>query len=515
MKKVFTSALFVFISMFLYSQNLYLDKTFANEGRYQIELDSFGSLFYDGLILEDGSYISLGALLNENDSLGGYYFLYKFTENGIIDSSFAENGILNIHEDIDEILTIELLSNGNIAYTNFNDEENISISIIDQNGILLKKIIHNFGDYNYDLKSIVSNDKSLYIAGNFSHLSPNNSTDSIFVMKLNFEGVIDSSYGKNGVFKYGILDYRARLFDFEIQDQKVLIIGNVYTNDSNIDNFNYIIRLDKNGIFDDNFGENGIVIFDYDGVDLSKLKVDSEGDFYITFFEDPFILKYSKDGKIDTEYGHNGSTGYFNDSLELNTYFSTLNNGSIYFFGSLINDEEETLKPVILKFDSQGKIDTLFGDNGIFIPLFPETTLFYNGLFDNQNNLIVLGGTERKVFLTDDDFPYVSQIIRYNLVPVITNEYNINKLDISIYPNPISNDNLNIQYHLTESSFNEIKLLDINGRNIKSLYKGISNQRLNKLNLKLPVGLKQGLYLIQIKTNVGIVIKKVNVVEYK
>jgi len=83
--------------------------------------------------------------------------------------------------------------------------------------------------------------------------------------------------------------------------------------------------------------------------------------------------------------------------------------------------------------------------------------------------------------------------------------------DIKIYPNPITNNDLIIDFDLEQKSNIEIDIFDVIGNKILNLYKGPGSTGKNSINSHLPFSLNQGIYLIRLKTAQGIKTKKVAV----
>ena len=91
--------------------------------------------------------------------------------------------------------------------------------------------------------------------------NPNTNTVSDFVLvRYNADGVLDSSFGKNGIVTTDINDSSG---DFApsviLQGDKIILGGNTYNFNTNTGQDIALVRYTSNGVLDSSFGKNGIV----------------------------------------------------------------------------------------------------------------------------------------------------------------------------------------------------------------------------------------------------------------
>lgn len=130
--------------------------------------------------------------------------------------------------------------------------------------VLLDETFSNQGllDYKVDnypsFGSSVAIDEEgrLIVAGYISGLNvPNNNTG--FIIRYSSSGVIDDSFGENGIVKIQI-DGQSIISDIKIHKSYILFSGLIYHSTGNTAEL-YIGKLTSNGTLDDAFGNHGIV----------------------------------------------------------------------------------------------------------------------------------------------------------------------------------------------------------------------------------------------------------------
>ena len=129
-------------------------------------------------------------------------------------------------------------------------------------------------------------------------------------------------------------------------------------------NNSYFFRFNSNGTIDSSFGHNGILHLDT--TFCRNMASDEDGNIFIdyehpTIYYHYFISKINSNGKIDTTFGENGKLIISKPS---STAYKTpiLKNKYLYVFSYESNPSKEFL----LKYDLNGNKDTNFGQNGIF-----------------------------------------------------------------------------------------------------------------------------------------------------
>ena len=274
------------------------DYSFGTEGRVTTEIGNTAVAFAariqpDGKIILAGKTWS-GIQPEEKMILAGHaqksydynFAIARYTCNGVLDSTFGVDGIVNtFFEYDDEIYALGLQPDGKIVATG----------------------ITGFG-YNY----------------NFA------------IARYNSDGSLDSSFGTNGK----VIEDLGTQFDIPksilIQnDGKIIISGNVYFGN----NYFVLVRYKANGNKDETFGTNGISVseIDYDGASSASI-LQNDGKILLAGTINWFtnnanfcMQRFNNDGSIDNFFGNNGLM-----ISELSSYSDFCNSAIIQSDGKII-----------------------------------------------------------------------------------------------------------------------------------------------------------------------------------
>ncbi|HNW88380.1 MAG TPA: T9SS type A sorting domain-containing protein [Bacteroidales bacterium] len=308
---------------FSYSQAGNLDSSFGDGGKVISEIGTKDDYAFYSAIAADGSIISCGFYMQNNMADG---FLIKYSANGIIDSTFGNNGIVKCNY--------------------FTEANNIAVLAFQTNG----KIV---------------------AAGKIS--------SDIMILRYEANGTPDSSFGNNGLVRTHIMtDQNATGLEI-LPGGKILISAAIY-NGTNQD-FG-IIRYNTDGTFDTSFGNNGTVVSDLTNTwelnSSMKLQADGKivmaGRVYSAAYDQSkcIIARYEADGALDISFGNNGkvitdvgpaSYGVFNN-------LAIQADGKIIAVGYTIEDTGGGLydnKNLTVRYNANGAPDSSFGTNGIVL----------------------------------------------------------------------------------------------------------------------------------------------------
>lgn len=289
-----------YIYLVQYNMNGTLDTTFGTNGRKNIDVGpsitmTVGNAIYTSdnkILIATNSYLS-----------DGDYNIIKTNKFGDLETSFGTNGIATLdgmNNDLEG--RIALRPDGKI-FLSGNSNNSPASGTYKQHGLMLVnadgtldttfgnngKIFTNFEANNsQQIKNLtLLNDNSVLISG---ALYTNNQTASDgFVAKYNSNGVLDPSFGTNGVSSVsfvnsnGFLGMSDYINGMTIQnDSKIVIAG--LTTGYQMSNKFCVARLNANGTIDSTFGTNGqmlIPIYGYDDVALD-VKTQSDGKIVVS-----------------------------------------------------------------------------------------------------------------------------------------------------------------------------------------------------------------------------------------
>lgn len=234
---------------------------------------AFANLTFAQILTKDASFATNGVYTSTipyftgftQSADGSIYFTYppnpstsasttilsKLTNNGILDTSFGNNG--------------ELVFNNNIS-SPFN---HTSLTIQEDNKIVLL----------------------------CTHADYNNSYVDVFRVLPN--GQLDNTFGNNGIVSIPDLIYyetTAELVGLRLQNNKLIVYGMSKLNQQDY----FIYRLNSNGSIDSSFGTNGKITT----TRFRELYIDAVSN--IVTFSKLDIKKYNPNGQPLTSYGNNG-----------------------------------------------------------------------------------------------------------------------------------------------------------------------------------------------------------------
>ncbi|MCT4641718.1 MAG: hypothetical protein N4A33_05420 [Bacteriovoracaceae bacterium] len=268
--------------------------------------------------------------------------LIKFDNTGTVDTNFGTNGVLKIYNT-------ENSANAYFGYALTSD---------------------GFGD--------------IYLAGKNASAS-----NSLILMKFKADGSTDSSFGTNGKLSLGDIGVSGQ--DETPTSIQVFDSGELYVSGRSGETTSaaaWILKLNSNGDIDSTFGSSGVSVIDtastYDNI--SKIKVlndfsilafgqtDSSGDHI------PFIIKLLSNGSLDSSFATSGRFNFsqtISSQTSLNAQdFTTDSLGNIYAAGT--NRSGSPSVSYIFKLNANGVLDTGFNTSGFIEILNHHHSAFHN-----------------------------------------------------------------------------------------------------------------------------------------
>jgi len=201
---------------------------------------------------------------------------------------------------------------------------------------------------------------------------------SVYVMRLDNNGILDNSFGTNGKVIFnsidGVYEVGGANSLYIDSNDKIYVTGESY-NGSNWDV--YVIRLNGNGSLDNTFSGDGKVLFDSiafgNDDDFGKsLYVDNNGRIYVTGYSyngtnlDMYVIRLSSNGSLDNTFDSDGKVFINNiagsDSVDVGNSIYVDSNGKVYVTGRSYNGSNYDM--YVIRLNSDGSLDNSFGNNG-------------------------------------------------------------------------------------------------------------------------------------------------------
>lgn len=372
-----------------------LDDSFGEEGKVILDMER-GGLFRDVGFQSDGKILAVGSFVN----MGYEFVLYRFHEDGRIDTSFAENGsrilygweayAVLVQED-DKILVSGESSN-RTRVVRFDSEGEIDYS---------------FGDFGFATgtdtgSSGLVNNMAFDTAGNI--IIYGESQHDLIVKKFDPNGQAVSGFGDEGTARFAsATGHKLALWEaaMAIQDDGKIIVGFENASAGVYQGWG-VLRFQIDGTLDASFGEGGVTLLPrvYHGrlftvVDIS---IDQIGRIWLA----------------GTSYTHNWPSDYLGG---------------------------------VALFTSTGDIATDFAENGIYIGL---ETARANGIEATESTLLIGGA-------------YGFSTSRYRLDLVNSVQQSSHNTSLEVFPNPSSQESIFLEYELEYPGVYSLEVLALNG----------------------------------------------------
>ena len=244
---------------------------------------------------------------------------------------------------------------------------------------------------NYDnqaASSALQSDGKIIQAGKIRVVNNQGNYDnSISIVRYKTNGIIDSSFGTDGITTVDFGSSNDYVNDVAVQqDDKIIIFG---TTDPDYETYGsyypnlVIMRFNSDGSIDNTFGTNGKVELDYSPNDYTRygerarsIEIEQSGKILLAGTMDIsdttptqfLLIRLNTDGTVDNTFGTNGKVSYdlTGHSLEVNKVIE-LESGNILLAGSSYSSSLNHAGIFLARFNSAGIIDSTFANNGYSI----------------------------------------------------------------------------------------------------------------------------------------------------
>ena len=227
-------------------------------------------------------------------------------------------------------------------------------------------------DFNEGMGVYQQSDGKILNVGTISQAS---SADDFYLLRYLSDGNLDSSFGTNGSVSGPIGSGNDQALDVIQQaDSKILVVGGY---DNPIERDVFIRRYDSIGVLDTSFANNGMVTTDFQsgGDDVAlRVRIQPDGKILVcgttveisNFTAAVMILRYSSDGILDTSFGNGGKVLF--SQLTGDQYFIQFvlqPDGKIVIVG-VTEDVNGFNDILVVRFLPDGSLDNSFNGDGIF-----------------------------------------------------------------------------------------------------------------------------------------------------
>ena len=231
----------------------------------------------------------------------------------------------------------------------------------------------------------------------------------LFVSNVNFAqfGTLDTSFGRGGIVITPFNGFDAAVQSLLIQPDKKIIAGGSITK-SGTTQFS-LARYNSDGNLDETFGNLGQVITEYPELMVmtsmalqSDGKIIEAGNLYNSSVSiSRFVLvRYHSNGILDTSFGIDGRViTNISDKLDRIASILIQNDGKIIASGAT-SDDATYSDFAMVRYNSDGTLDTSFGNNGVVVTSIKAWDYANAITTQNDNELIIAGATSKDFDLT-------------------------------------------------------------------------------------------------------------------
>ena len=422
-----------------YNANGSLDIAFDGDGKALRPFD-----------LED-NYVTVNSFTRQPDGkflavFRAYYALTntdfvvrRYNSDTSVDTAFGTNGKITATFDtgLNEAQSAFVAPDGKIVVVGKSipllyDHVDFGVARYSSNGILDAtldgdgKLTTLFEKGNDRMKTllVLPNDKLIAI-GISDYRNANNSIGrDIILSKYNSDGSLDTSFGNSGKVLSILGQQLNTISTAALQPDEKIVVGNMYYNPTEATYSYEIIRYNANGSLDTTFGTNGkrpiiyyaeSIIFQPDGkiIIAGSGTLDTVNYGYI-------ISRFNSNGTPDTSFDGDGSKLFsFGEFIYTGITIMLQHDNKIVLSctTSATDVDGGAAKFALARFNSDGGLDTAFGNNGTVTTLIGYSALTDTGFLKPDGKIIVAG----KSFPGDGSINFSS--VQYNSNGTIDTAY--------------------------------------------------------------------------------------------
>lgn len=485
-----------------------VDSTFGDNGALLIPYSGGNESWSDVAVLPDGRSLAAGTVfLNKSN----HFALSRHLVDGQPDPSFGQNGLAapDLFTGKEEAYALAVQPDGRIVVggTAFSSAQTaIRFALArftpdgklddDFNGTGYVAQFMGTGANAYCLSVALQPDGKILAGGYLEG-------GGFALMRFLPNGALDAGFGNGGKQETQFPDFYNPIIRKVLvaSDGKILAVGYGYQNGSNKVHM-LLSRYLSDGTPDTAFGNNGQIITDlnapYGAIATSAVETPGGG---LVAVGSAIVGNGSTWQVAVAQYLPNGAPDPAANPALLDVpgaTFSLCYDVTPQPDGRLLLEGYSSGQAFLLRLNPNLDVDTTFGDGGFFRFGDPgRVTYGLAGAMQPDGKLLV-GGLAGDAFQSDQ---LLFRLLTGASVGVIDAPATL--ASPLLYPNPVRNQQLTIEYELPAASPVQFELLDVQGCLLAPLLETDRPTGKNMENLRLPPGLAAGAYLIHIRTSRG------------
>jgi uncharacterized delta-60 repeat protein len=368
-----------------------LDPGFGTNGKAITDVNSGSDVAKEVFVQADKKIVVAGAS-------NGNFALVKYNGDGSIDTSFGSNGkvVTTFATGINAVVTQQ--SDGKFVVSGANSTvpdsaKLLTVNRYNSNGSLDTSFGNN-GQVTTDFLSLAPNgittiavdpqdiiqqkDGKIIVGGVLSDTTPRPGGFSRVVLsRYNLDGSLDTSFGTNGK----LVGSGNRLSRILLQDDGQIVTVGTDVSGFPIPSSNAILnRYSSNGSLNTSFDTTSSIFGSRRSFALFRDAVIQGDGKIITASDNNTLFRYNTNGSLDSSFGTNGKA-IVNLGSSINQASIVIQNDGKIITGGFISSSDVRPSNLfgVVRYNSDGTLDTTFGDGGKIIRDF--------GLIDNDFNV--------------------------------------------------------------------------------------------------------------------------------
>lgn len=385
-----------------------IDRSFGIDGFSKLSIGSSNQVS-KSVIQPDGKIVVVGSTKN---GLFKDFFVARFNSNGIPDNTFGGDGkVITSVSNLDDIaLSVVLQPDGKIILVGastiavpngrtesviirYNTDGSLDTSF-DGDGIIVTQI-SNSSVFGFD--AAVLPDGKILVSGHITTVE----SSPFAIFRYNPDGSVDTTFGANGRVVTLLSGFPFSLQNLAVQkDGKILLAGG-----SSLDRFSSrvqfaVVRLNPDGILDSSFGNNGVVTTKInssaeDGDAILAILIQSDNKIVVAGYShsgtntkvDFAAARYNPNGSLDSTFDGDGKVMIsFGENSDAALAVALQADGKLILAGS------SNLNSALVRLNTNGSLDSTFGDNGkIITPVPPGNSEITDVNIQSDGKIVAVG----------------------------------------------------------------------------------------------------------------------------
>lgn len=276
------------------------------------------------------------------------------------------------------------------------------------------KLYLDFGTYESEMAVVLVQPDDMILAAGVRHNHGVN--QQFFIIRYKGSGLLDENFGIGGKIESNFTDTPFLGTMLLQPDGKIIVSGYVSSNSPDYHTKSFIMRYSHTGSLDTGFGDNGILI--NNDFRIGAICLQSDGKIVVSTYgfdvlhSNNGLMRYNSNGTIDTTFGSNGfvSTENIATGLQISGVKQD-SKGKLTAIGQFGDDYNKDV--VIGRFGVNGVLDTSFGNNGFL--------LFNEDAIDKCSSLKIFSNDRILFYLSSYHFEGYEVVEHNKLIKLLYN----------------------------------------------------------------------------------------------